>query len=63
MLGEFSCGAVGSGSGIVIVAAWLTTVVRVQFLAQELPYATVGVRGRAERRKLWQEITEDVAVL
>ena len=50
-LGEFSCGAVGSGSGTVIVAAWLTTVMRVQFLAQELPYAMVGVRGS------WEEET------
>ena len=41
---KFSCGTADLGSSTVIAAAWVTAVVRVQSLAQEL----VHVRGVAK---------------
>ena len=48
---EFSCGAVGQGSGVVTAAAWLTTVVRVWSPAWELPYALGAAKKERERER------------
>jgi len=44
---EFSCDAVGKGSGVVTAPAWVATVVWVWSLIQELPHAT----GTAKKEK------------
>lgn len=45
---EFPCGTVGQGSGIFTAGAWVVAVIRVRFLAQELPHA---VGADKEKRK------------
>ena len=52
---EFSCGTVGFGSSVVTAAAQVLLVVRVQFLAWELPSAVGMVEKEKEKKELERE--------
>ena len=48
---EFSCGAVGQGSGVVTAAAQVAAVAQVQSLAQQLPYAVSMAKKQTKQTK------------
>ena len=50
------CGAVGSGSGVVPAAAWVTAVACVQSLAQELPHSMSAAKKKKEKQRKAQQI-------